>query len=355
MHRSTGLILLVLLLMSACTPQPEAPAVSPSPSSAGSAVGTFTNPVLGQGADPFLTVVKGRYYYVQSSANGAGVTLRSATSITSLQSAPEQPIVQSSGSAPCCEYWAPEVHRIGTHWYVYVAADDGENENHRMYVFKAPQITGPYRFAGKLKLPGDRWAIDATILPGRGGPYVVWSGWPGATNGEQDIYLAKLAEPTRATGPAVKLSSPQYPWEEQAGTVGVRVNEAPAVLERGGKVFLTYSGSGCWTPDYALGLLVADASSNLLDKASWHKSATPVFSGDEASGEYGTGHNGFFTSPDGSQTWMAYHAVTEPAGSCGADREVYAQPVVFGDDGMPQFGKPSGTRALALPAGDPGH
>lgn len=352
------------LLAAGCSPTASAPAAdgpdrpsSSSPvvsaSSSGGAGATFTNPVLGQGADPFVTVVRGRYYYVQSSSDGTGVTLRSSTSLATLELAPETEIVRASGGAPCCEYWAPEVHRIGSSWYVYVAADDGDNDHHRTYVFKAPKITGPYAFAGQLALPGDRWAIDATVLTGHGGPYVVWSGWPGGTNGEQDIYLARLSSPT-AAGHAVRLSRPQYGWETESGTVGVKVNEGPAVLEHGGRVYLTYSASGCWTPDYALGMLSADGSADLLQASSWHKSATPVFSGGRGSGEYGTGHNSFFTSPDGRQTWMVYHAVTDAEGSCGSDREVYAQPVTF-SRGRPVLGRPSGRfAALPLPAGDPG-
>lgn len=133
------------------------------------------------------------------------------------------------------------------------------------------------------------------------------------------------------------------------------VNEAPAALVHDGKVYLSYSGSGCWTPDYALGLLSSDVDANLLDPQSWTERPQPVFSGGAGSGEYGTGHNGFFTSPDGSQTWFAYHAVTTPDGSCGADREVYAQPLTFGPDGSPEFGRLSGAEIpIPLPGGDPG-
>ena len=215
-----------------------------------------------------------------------------------------------------------------------------------------PKITGPYTFAGKLKLPGGRWAIDATILPGHGGPYVLWSGWPGRINGEQDIFLAKLSNPTTSTGHAVRLTRPEHRWETRFGTVGVKVNQAPAVLEHGRKVYVTYSASGCWTHDYALGLLTADAGSDLTDVTSWRKSAAPVFR--SGAGEYGTGHNGFFTSPDGRPTWQVYHAVTNAAGSCGADREVYAQRVTVGAGRVPQLGEPSGAAPLPLPSGDPG-
>ena len=32
--------------------------------------------------------------------------------------------------------WAPELHLIDGRWYIYFAADDGRNENHRMWVLE---------------------------------------------------------------------------------------------------------------------------------------------------------------------------------------------------------------------------
>ena len=123
-----------------------------------------------------------------------------------------------------------------------------------------------------------------------------------------------------------------------------------------GKVFVTYSGSGCWTPDYALGLLSASASANLTDATSWTKSANSVFHSNPSAGIYGPASNGFFTSPDGRQTWMAFHAVNDPNGNCGLERDVYAQQVTWSASGIPQFGgQPVPiTTPLRVPSGDPG-
>ena len=41
-------------------------------------------------------------------------------------------------------------------------------EDHRSYVLESDTVEGPYSFAGRLQLPGDRWAIDATVLDGSG-------------------------------------------------------------------------------------------------------------------------------------------------------------------------------------------
>ncbi len=344
--------LAMLLPGAACTTSPGS-AAAPGPSNPAPPA-VFTNPVLGQGADPFVTVVDGTYWSVQSS--GRAVSLRSSSSLRTLGEA-EPSVIFSGGEdgSPCCEWWAPELHEIDGRWYVYVAADDGDNTNHRTYVLEADAIEGPYSFTGQLRLPGNRWAIDATVFTAGPTRYVAWSGWPGKTNGQQNLYVAELSGATTVRGRASVVSKPEMDWETKAGTVGVLVNEGPAALVRNGRVFLTYSGSGCWTPDYAIGLLSADADADLLDPASWTKEAGSLFAADADTETYGTGHHSFFSSPDGSQTWFAYHAVTSPDGSCGEDREVYVQQLGEGPDARPDFGVPSGREVeIPLPAGDPG-
>src|SRR3546814_13586740 len=90
---------------------------------------------------------------------------------------------------------------------------------------------------------------------------------------------------------------PDKGWEKQGGR---QILEGPEFL-RGpkGDLFLTYSASACWSDDYALGLLHAPAGSDVLNPTVWTKTAQPVFK--SANGVYATGHNGFFTSPDGKE------------------------------------------------------
>ena len=314
----------------------------------------LTNPVLGQGADPFVVFTDGQYHQVLSAGDGNGVVMRSATSLATLSTAPEQTIFTGGADgSPCCEWWAPEVHQVDGRWYVYVAADDGDNENHRTYVLSADTITGPYAFEGRLELPGDRWAIDATVFAVGDVSYVAWSGWPGDKNGEQDLYLARLSSPTKVAGKAVRHSRPELAWETHAGDVGCagqRGSGRPGPRRAG-------------VPDLLrLGLLDAGVRARHADRRRVGRPARPGLVDEvpgarvrapEGSGLYGTGHNNFFTSPDGTQTWLVYHAVTTPEGSCGDDREVYAQPITFAADGTPQLGTPS-AGDVPLPSGDPG-
>lgn len=175
---------------------------------------------------------------------------------------------------------------------------------------------------------------------------MIWSGWAGDVNGQQDIYIARMKNPWTIKGTRVRLSSPDQDWERKgdlhdaANPAHVNVNEGPQLLKHGRKVFLIYSASGCWTDYYALGMLSFTGKRNLLDSSLWKKSATPVFKQSPENGVYAPGHNSFFKSPDGKEDWILYHANSQPGQGCGNKRSPRAQRFTWNRDGTPNFGEP---------------
>jgi GH43 family beta-xylosidase len=121
------------------------------------------------------------------------------------------------------------------------------------------------------------------------------------------------------------------------------VNEGPEILQHGDDIFLVYSASACWTDYYELGVLRAKSGANLLDPKSWTKYDHPFFQQDREAKVYGTGHNGFFLSPDGKENWIIYHANPEPGQGCGDHRSPRIQKFTWNEDGSPNFGKPIAT------------
>jgi GH43 family beta-xylosidase len=67
---------------------------------------------------------------------------------------------------------------------------------------------------------------------------------------------------------------------------------------------------------------------------------------------YAPGHNGFFDTPDGKQTWIVYHANSGPGMKCTAARAPHIQRVQWSDTGMPVFGQPAKAGAPAPVPGD---
>lgn len=149
------------------------------------------------------------------------------------------------------------------------------------------------------------------------------------------------------TGDSLLLSRPTEAWESR----NVFLNEGPAALYYKNRTFLTFSAGTCNTPTYQLGLLTYNGRGDPLEKDNWTKTG-PVFSA--ANGNFGTGHNSFFTSPDGTEIWNVYHSVGNPQGSCGNDRRVNARIVEWREDGTPDFGQPPEIGAeLRGPSGEP--
>lgn len=351
--RHAGVCVGVLLLGVGLRGQPPTPP----------ARATFTNPLLEHGPDPWVIEADGWYYYMNST--GENLTIWKTRDMTDLRHARKTVVwTPPAGTRASKELWAPELHRFDGKWYLYFAADGGRNEGHRIYVLEnlaEDPTTGTWLLKGKVGDATDKWAIDATAFrnDGPGGDhrlYLLWSGWEGDVDGQQNIYIARLKDPWTVDGPRMMVSHPQYPWEMVGDLPGrhVNVNEGPEVLAHDGKVFLIYSASGCWTDRYELGEVEASASANLMDAGSWTKLDHPIFAEDPTRRVFGPGHNGFFKSPDGTQDWIIYHANPEAHEGCGDLRSPRIQPFTWNGDGSPKFGmpvapgtelpKPSGTR-----------
>jgi GH43 family beta-xylosidase len=309
------------------------------PATSGHETNTFTNPLLTSAPDPWVEQ-KDDWYYV-THTTGKDLKLYRTKKMSELPKAEVKTIwTPPATGMNSKQIWAPEIHFIQGKWYFYYAADDGNNENHRMWVLEneaADPFTGTWIDKGEIELPGDKWAIDGTAFEHNGELYFLWSGWEGDVNLRQDIYITKMANPWTPEGDRVLLSKPEFDWEIKGGKPAI--NEAPQFLARDNRLFIFYSASGCWTDDYALGMLMAPAASNPLDPSSWAKLREPIFEKNASSHAFGPGHNSFFTSPDGTEDWILYHANPEPGQGCGGKRSTRMQKFGWAH-GTPAFGSP---------------
>ena len=309
---------------------------------------TFTNPLLPSGADPFSFYKDGFYYYTHTTGNR--VDLWKTNNLADLKTAQRKTIfTPPPNTAYSKELWAPEIHFLQGKWYVYFAADDGRNDNHRMYVLEneaADPMQGSWTFKGKVADPADKWAIDGDVFTWKNQLYMIWSGWEGDTNGQQDIYIAKMKNPWTIEGNRTSIAVPQFDWEKHgdlndaSNPPHVNVNEGPQALIHGDRLHIIFSASGCWTDFYALGVLSFTGKNNLLEAGSWKKHPEPLFKQSKENGVYAPGHNSFFKSPDGKQDWILYHANSAPGQGCGGHRSPRAQLFTWDKEGMPLFGEP---------------
>ena len=250
--------------------------------------------------------------------------------------------------------WAPEVHYLGGLWYIYYTAGTSADLNgQRLHVLKGSCSANPitsqnnhllilnliggaspwdtYTYAAQLTT---EWAIDASVIRFASyGNFLMYSCFHGVSH--QSICIQALGSNfVSLTGSIYVISQPTQSFETQ----GNPVNEGPTALYFGGKTYIVYSASDCWTQYYCLGQLTWNGSSNPTSASAWSKRNGCVFS--SANGNYGSGHNSFFQSPDASQTWIVYHATSKSSGACDDSRYTMVQLLGAHSDGSPNYGSP---------------
>lgn len=300
---------------------------------------TFTNPLLLSGPDPWVTREGDTYYYMHTLGNRLAIW--KTRDITNLHDAEQKTIWTPPATGPNAQsIWAPELHRIDGKWYVYytAAASGHDDDAHRgIFVLEnaaVDPLQGEWLDRGRIDTQHS--GIDGTTFSHAGMRYFVYSPYIGP---DSVLSIARMKDPVTLAGPETIIARPDQSWERQGGR---QILEGPEfLLGPKGDLFLVYSASACWSDDYALGMLRAAAGSNPLDANVWKKSPQPVFAKSTENSVFATGHNGFFTSPDGKQHWIIYHANPAAGMKCTPKRAPRIQRFEFDAAGAPVFGKPA--------------
>lgn len=320
---------------------------------------TFQNPLSDVSApDPCVVYHDGYYYAVYTEV--FGITLYRSTSLETVLRDEKLTIHTAFSGTTCTSLWAPELHYnpATDRWYVYFsdATSSFEFQSIRMMCIESTTSDPWGEYVYKGCTDPDLLAIDQTVFydQATGTLYTAFSEF--TSDAGQAITLAVMENPWTVSDQRIRLSYPMYGWESNGATEGKdeRVNEGPVFLLHNGKLSLVYSASGCWSEYYCLGLIEFKGDDfsvdEIMNKSNWSKKSKPIFSA--ANEVYGVGHCTFFTSPDGSETWIAYHGMATPdAGE--SNRFMYAQPITFDENDLPVIGDPlSRDTEIGVPSGE---
>lgn len=267
-----------------------------------------------QRADPYVYQhTDGTYYFTASVPKYDQIILRKANQLEELCLAKEEVIWRKHDTGLMSEHiWAPELHYLFNRWYIYFAAGEKENVwNIRPFVLEClgdDPMKDPWRELGKMQacdkdeFSFQNFSLDATIFEHMGEHYAIWAEKVGVGKMISNLYIAKMETANKLKTTQVLLTTPDYDWERD----GFWVNEGPAILKHGNRIYLTYSASETGAC-YCMGMMYASLDSDLLDPKSWIKERYPVLMTDEEKGIFGPGHNSFTKDSMGNDI-LVYHA-----------------------------------------------
>ena len=304
----------------------------------------IVKPLIEQRADPYVyRHTDGNYYFTASVPEYDRIELRRAPTIKGLAVAKPKVIWRKHDRGVMSKHiWAPEIHYIDGEWYIYFAASKVDDIwRLRPYVLQCVDddpLTGEWRELGQMQASkGDDFSftdfsLDATVFEHRGRSYYVWAQ---KVNNISNLYIAELEKPYRLKTKPVLIAKPEYDWEK----VDFWVNEGPAIIKHGDKIFMTFSASSTGAC-YCMGLLTASADADLLNPKSWIKKPDPVLITSPEHQVYGPGHNSFTVSENGKDL-VIYHA--RPYGEIEGDplydpnRHTCVMELEWDEDGNPIF------------------
>jgi beta-xylosidase len=251
---------------------------------------TYQNPVITnlQAADPDVLYYNGTYYCYSTSAD-IGYNVYTSKDLVNWEN---NGLCMGSawGFENVGMYWAPGVVHHNGKFYMIASV----NEHLGFAVADSP--LGPFIPEESYLFEG---SIDGHIFIDDDGKaylyYVSWSEKEGygiyGCELESDIVTPKLDT-------VKKLISPEHEWEIVDGSV----TEGPFMLKHNGIYYLTYSGTGYTSQNYAVGYAFGISPLGLFAK----NENNPVFI--KSQYLFGVGHHCFAPSPDGSELFIVYHA-----------------------------------------------
>ncbi len=236
-------------------------------------------------------------------------------------------------------FWAPEMHFIDGMWYIYTSTCRSETDGTKHVICLRAKTEDPFDgFELAAHINPDLYAIDPTIYQDKKNNKLYIS-YSVVDDHGQAVVIQELKSPVEPIGAYEIIAEPQYDWElVPPYDKGFIINEGSYFIEKDDRLFIVYSGNGCWSDDYVLGILefVGD---DIMSADSWIKYSVPFMT--KGNGNYGPGHATFFYSPDKTELWICHHCLkkSDPEAEP-MDRYCHCQKVFFDETGFPHVGVP---------------
>lgn len=235
--------------------------------------------------------------------------------------------------------WAPELHLINGKWYIYTSTQNSDKDTTKHIIVLEAKTDSPFdgfKLCGHINR--DIYAIDPSVYVDEENGKLYLCTSP-VIDGVQVIALQELKSPAEPIGKMEVIARPELSWE-----LVPPYDKNCKIVEGGyfvkspnGRLFILYSANGCWSDDYAIGLLEYKGR-EMVSGASWEKYPEIILK--KGNGNYGPGHASFFYSPDKTELWICHHCLegTNPSNNP-MKRFCHCQRVFFDETGFLHIGE----------------
>ena len=267
-------------------------------------------------ADPFIMYDNGKYYAYGTMADN-GIAVYTSDDLKYWE--PAGMALHKDNSYADRWFWAPEIYKVGDRYLMYYSADE------HICVAEATKSIGPFKQQTMRPMLDEKCIDNSLFIDSDGTPYLYFDRFVDGLS----VHVAKLSDDLLTIDPTTitRCIGQSQDWERMDGSV----NEGSFVMKHGDKYYLTYSGNGYTSPNYGLGVAIADSP-----MGPWTKyEGNPIFQFPQTK-EYGrldgVGHSAMFTDKDGNLR-IVFHAHKKPGTV--HPREMYISTVSFTDDAVP--------------------
>lgn len=323
---------------------------------------TFTNPLGDDGhPDPCIVYCEREECYYGISTSGFplwgddSLTIHRAKNFEDIFSKSESRLAYKSNADDETHgfLWAPELHNINGKWYIYTSCENSPDDNEKHIIVLEAKTDSPFdgfKISGHINR--NIFAIDPSVYQDVDSGRLYLCSSP-VIDGIQMIAIQELKSPTEPVGEMQIIAKPDLVWETLPPYDGKNaiVEGGYFVKSPNGRLFILYSANGCWSDDYAIGLLEFKGK-EMVDAGSWEKHPDIILK--KGNKNFGPGHATFFYSPDKSELWICHHCLEGTNPSCQPrKRRCHCQKVYFDETGFIHIGEiaPSGV-PYAIPSED---
>jgi len=308
---------------------------------------TYTNPLPVKLGDPYVLHADSTYYMYGTSASNGFFAYKS-TDMVNWKSVGQVYTCDTAKSWGTSAFWAPEVYKANSKYYMFYSAQWRDNPTHELENFRigiavSNSPEGPFvDFSDKPVFDPGYPIIDADVFFNSDGrAYLYFSrccykhavesdvakmakqkGWYNEIE-ESWVYGVELkpdfsgviGQPVLLLRPPVAITDKQAEWESRSVTaheVNRRWTEGSVTFKKDDIYYIMYSANNFAGQNYAVGYATAKSPLGPFKKAA----NNPVLEKNIAKGGTvsGTGHNSISFSPDGKEMFCIYHARTTATG-----------------------------------------